>query len=346
MTIIVTPEFWLGATPRAIAEGLRLQGEITVEVDILRFLVAPEGLLLKAASRLLKRASLAAYNRALLRSIEAERPEFLLTVKGLGLRAATMKRASALGVKTIVYYPDTHFSHPLLDPTIIELADVVCTTKRFHLDYLHEVRGPDRSLLVHHGYSPAAHHPLVSNLEEGGYVYDICYVGNPSSAKLEWLIPVAEAFPDKRILVAGNGWGRYARGTPLAPFVTDRSFVAQSMAWLHQHSRINIAVHSGRLAAENWEDDVSTRTFEIPACRGFMLHIDNEEVRSLYAVPEEIDTFATPGELCKKIDFYLRDANARSAMIDRAFKRAVPAYSYHARAEEILTAARRIAPKE
>ena len=31
-----------------------------------------------------------------------------------------------------------------------------------------------------------------------------------------------------------------------------------------------------------WKDLVSTRTFEIPACKGFMLHVDNSEVREFF----------------------------------------------------------------
>jgi spore maturation protein CgeB len=345
MSIIITPEFWLGATARAIAEGLRMQGEIVSEVDISRYLIATDGMLLRIASRALLGASMAAYNRALLRTAEAERADMLFAVKGLGIRSGTIKRAAEMGMITVIYYPDPHFSYPLLDPAIIELADLVCTTKRYQLETLDRMRGPGRSLLVQHGYSPAAHRPLVPDLEEDGYAYDICYAGNPSPAKLEWLIPIAEAFSDKRIIIAGHRWRDLARGTVLEPFIAERPFVAQSLAWLHQHSRINIAVHSGLLKNASSEDDVSTRTFEIPACRGFMLHVDNSEVRSLFEVPSQIDTFSTPEDMCEKIGFYLDRPDLRASMIDRAFARAVPAYSYHARAAEILTAARAISPR-
>jgi spore maturation protein CgeB len=83
---------------------------------------------------------------------------------------------------------------------------------------------------------------------------------------------------------------------------------------------------------------VSIRTFEIPACKGFMLHIDNDEIRTVYDVGREIDVFATPAELAKKIEYYLANPSKRGAMVESAYTRCVPAYSYRSRAEAILSA--------
>jgi spore maturation protein CgeB len=102
-----------------------------------------------------------------------------------------------------------------------------------------------------------------------------------------------------------------------------------------QHSRINVAIHGGPAGLFGWQDLVSTRTFEIPACKGFMLHIDNAEVRCLFKPGGEIDVFANEDELIEKIDYYLARATLRCAMIERAYRRCVPAYGYDARAEVI-----------
>ena len=102
-----------------------------------------------------------------------------------------------------------------------------------------------------------------------------------------------------------------------------------------QSSRINVAVHMGPIKPGGWEDLVSTRTFEIPACKGFMLHVDNEEIRSLFEVGEEIDVFANEDELVEKIAYYLARPGLRYRMIERAYARCVPAYGYDARAKVI-----------
>jgi spore maturation protein CgeB len=227
----------------------------------------------------------------------------------------------------------------------LEMADIVCTTKRFQLAYLQNLRGSRPTALIQHGYSSNSHVPVFDAVSEDEYQYDICYAGNPDGYKLKWLIALARRFPDKRIAVAGHRWKSVADGTPLAPFVLGRAVVSRRLARLHQLSRINIAIHGGVDNTHGWQDEVSTRTFEIPACRGFMLHIDNDEVRNLFDVPGEIDTFATPDEMFAKIEYYLARPRERGEMIDKAYRRAVPAYSYDSRAREVAELVKQTAGK-
>jgi spore maturation protein CgeB len=67
-----------------------------------------------------------------------------------------------------------------------------------------------------------------------------------------------------------------------------------------------------------------------------MLHIDNDEIRTLYEPAREIDVFAYPAELVGQIDRYLSDEVARNAIASAGHARTVPAYSLHARAEQIV----------
>jgi spore maturation protein CgeB len=89
-------------------------------------------------------------------------------------------------------------------------------------------------------------------------------------------------------------------------------------------------------ASGDWEDLVSTRTFEIPAAKCFMLHIDNEEVRDLFNPGSEIDVFSSGEQLSNQIDFYLARPDLRAKLIERAYRRCVPAYSYDARAQQMI----------
>jgi hypothetical protein len=93
----------------------------------------------------------------------------------------------------------------------------------------------------------------------------------------------------------------------------------------------------GPADASGWQDLVSTRSFEIPACKGFMLHVDNPEIRQLYDVGSEIDVFSSEEDLCAKITFYLEHESIRKTMIEKAYKRCVPSYSYDQRAKEIAS---------
>jgi spore maturation protein CgeB len=64
-----------------------------------------------------------------------------------------------------------------------------------------------------------------------------------------------------------------------------------------------------------------------------MLHVDNPEVRTLFEPESEPALFTDERDLCDKIDHYLTQPELRVAMIERAYQKAVPAYSYDARAE-------------
>jgi hypothetical protein len=336
--VLVTSEFWLGATARALSEGFRLAGQSVTEVDVDDYFIAGRSVSTKLARRLFGAISVAEYNRRLVQAAKDAAAGMFVAVKGDRILPDTMRAVAAVGLTTVIYYPDYHFSYRGLQLGVIEEATLVCTTKRFQLPYLDTLRGHGRSVLLQHGYTPAIHRPFFDDVTEGQYLFDISFVGTASEAKLRWLIAVAEAFCGQRIMVAGNGWLNATKGTPVEKFVHDGPVHNDWLARLHQLSKVNIAVHHGPASAEGWQDDVSTRTFEIPACRAFMLHIDNPEVRGLFDVPSEIDVFSSPDELCGKIAYYLDRPEARAEMAARAFQRAVPAYSYHQRATEILAA--------
>lgn len=108
------------------------------------------------------------------------------------------------------------------------------------------------------------------------------------------------------------------------------------MAELIQRSRISLAIQASPEGAMGWRDNVSTRTFEIPACKGFMLHEDNDEVRELFEPGAEFDVFSTADELAEKIEFYLESPQERREIARRGFERCVPKYSYYQRMAEMI----------
>lgn len=328
-------EYWRGSTAPGLAEGFRERGWGVAEIDIRDFLLVSDNLALRTANRFLGRGMMAAYNAAIRRHAERWRPGALLAVKGNHIRPETLEAVGRNGVFRTMFYPDFHFNHPGFDDSLFDRYDLVVTTKSFQRDYLERKLGAGRTAFIHHGYSPLVHRRRSPDLREEDYRWDIAHVGSASPNKLALMNAVARAFPDKRIMIAGNGWLPLARGTPVEGFVLGYGVTDDHYARMIELSRINIAVLYGHYGAEGWEDNVSTRTFEIPACGGFMLHIDNTEVRELYDVGTEIDVFADAEALCERVGHYLDHPDERAAMIERAHARAVPAYSLHARAREI-----------
>jgi spore maturation protein CgeB len=161
-------------------------------------------------------------------------------------------------------------------------------------------------------------------------------VGTYSAYKERILNAVRDAFPEVHFRIYGNGWNQISRET-LKPCVADRPVYGLNYAQLANAAKINLAMHMGRADETGWEDQVSTRSFELPACKGFMLHVDSSEVRQLYDVGREIDVFSSADDLCERIRFYLKNDTIRMQMVERAYRRCVPAYSYDCRARDIAS---------
>ncbi|URW74446.1 glycosyltransferase [Sphingomonas donggukensis] len=335
-------EFWHGATGLGLANGFRDLGWLVEQIDVRDFLPHGRGIVSRIEARLLQKFHVADYNAAILRAVERCGATVFITVKGSFVTAGTLASLHARGVRTVNYYPDVEFEHVGTDRSVLSRYDLIVTTKTYHLDYLKDLVGSNRLAFVHHGYSPLVHRPVSVPADENDYEYDITYVGNPSPYKLAWLRHVVDAFPDRRIAIVGWNWANIAKGPAFERAIIGHAISGDFYAHLVGVSRINLALHSGPVRTPGWEDAVSTRSFEIPACGGFMLHVDNAEVRSLYDPDKEIGTFSTPGDLVGNIDRFLADADDRRAVAAAGHARAVPAYSLDARATEIANAIQRL----
>jgi hypothetical protein len=333
--MLAVGEFWPGSTGFGLAAGFRDHGWDVAEAELADHMIKGRGLTMRIAARLLAGASARSYNQAVVDAAEHLDAELMITVKGTYLALETLRALGKHKVFRTNFYPDYHFDYKGFDSATLDAYDLVATTKSFQLEYLRQRIGADRVALVHHGYVPEVHRPRGRIAREEDYRWDISFVGNASASKLSWLNAVARAFPNRSMIIVGNGWRELARGTPLESAVLGYGLIGNFFARIIELSRINIAVHHGASNPSGWQDLVSTRTFEIPACGGFMLHIDNEEVRTLFDVPSEIDTFADPGQLCDQIAYYLERPALRADMIARAYTRCVPAYSLTTRASEI-----------
>ncbi len=337
--ILFVSEFWEGATASGLAHGLRALGHDIETLDYRDYLMRFGPTLLgRIAARLAFGRLIAAFNRAVVQTARQSPPDIFLTVKGTFISADTLAELRRLGIVCVNFYPDVAFAHPGLSEAALKAYDLLVTTKAFQMEWLAENLEPGRAAFVAHGYSADVHVPVDVPQTDADYDWDICYIGNASPYKRDWLARICSAHAGRKIAVVGHRWHRpefrnHLAGATLLPPLHGRDY-----ARLASRSRINLSFHYGPHGPQGWEDKVSTRSFELPACKGFMLHIDNDEIRSLYDVGQEIDVFATPEQLFERIGHYLDEPDTRRAMIEAAYARAVPAYSLDARAAELMAA--------
>ena len=329
--IVVSGEFWRGAMALGLAQGLRDSGCCVAEVDLFDFPIVSPNLIAKAVNRITSPIWLDTFNRRIISAVKKHRASVFVTTKGTGVSNKTIAELREQNVYTVNYYPDVMFDHN--NTPALNDYNLIATTKHYHVSYLMKLVGPDRVMFLEHGYSSDVHRMIPGRVQDR---YDIGYVGTGSRTKVEYLNAVARRFPNLRIAIGGCNWREHVAGTPIEPFILGHELVGDSYGAFVQSTRIMIGLHFAAASEGGWADSVSTRTFEIPAFGGFMLHADNPEVRQLYRVPDEIDVFSNAEDLCAKIEYYLHRPEVRAMMSARAHARCVPAYGLSARAADLL----------
>jgi spore maturation protein CgeB len=330
--IVFAGEFWLGASGDGLATALERLGHDVRRVDIGDQFALHPSIVERIDMRLRRNAYINRYRKAVMTAVRDHQATMLLTLKGSYVDAAMLADLRQSGVLTVNFYPDVLFEHGDVSWQDMAGYDLIVTTKSFHLDWLAERRAPECFAYVPHGYSPACHAPRAVPADDAGYRWDVCYAGNASAYKKAWLAPQIAATPDLNWLLIGHRWDDLAFANCERPGGITGAAYADAAA----QSRVNIAIHSGRVGPDGWEDLVSTRSFEIPASGGFMLHIDNDEIRAFYQPGREIDVFSTPDEAVAKIRHHLAHPTERMAIAAAGCARATPAYSYDARAAEMM----------
>ncbi len=331
--MVFAGEFWSGASGAGLSHGFRALGWAVQEIDYGNY-GARSGrhLAMKVANRLTRPMANIAYRTALIDACEVQRPKILLTIKGSAIDSDLLQKVKRLGAKTVMYYPDVHFDHPGVSQGSFKDYDLFVTTKTFQMEQLEQRLGRGAVAYVPHGYSDMVHQPILGSLSDGDYFAEALHIGNYSSYKQAWLEALIRLRPELDLHIAGSPvWRAKVARSALQPAAIHGERMGVAYAMSIQSAKINIAVHFGP-TSYGWQDNVSTRTFEIPACKGFMLHIDNDEVREFFEPGRDIDVFSSPEELSDKVEFYLARPDLRATMIEHAYERCVPAYGYGARA--------------
>ena len=334
LRIFIVADFYRGSSSWELAEGLSMIGWDVHIFDLRTFTTDWRSLPLRVLRRLITPLIVKDIHAALLKQCQLIRPNYVLNLKGMFFDNTLIHELRQTGAKLFMFYPDLYFKHKGVDVTTFPRYDGIATAKSFQIRYFREHCPQTRVTYIPHGYSETVHKPVRDHIFEHDYRSDVGYVGNYSFYKEQWLDELATRLPNVSMFIAGGGWMERCQSRRLRPAILGHALFGAPLCEAIQYSRINIAVHWGPVD-NGWQDLTSTRTFEIPACKGFMLHVDNEEVRSLYKVGSEIDVFETPQGLATKVAFYLKTPERRRDMIEAAFRRAVPSYGIRARAREL-----------
>lgn len=321
-------------------QGMRAKGWDVVEIESTAFLGGSGNKYIDAIARKINyQTGTNRLEQYIWTVAEAMGPDFVFFSKTFGATPGLIDYLHSINTKAVCWYPDVDFNHPNVDIRTFPMFDLFVTTKEFHLPYLEGVRQGKPSMLLEHGYSPNCNKRLSPPFPAEERPFDCVFMGNHSQYKEDCLREIMERQPHLSYCIIGGRWHKLPWLSKYKVFCTTTGLTGDAMSRLINHSRVALALHHGPTNNPyGWQDDVSARTFEIPACGTFMLHVDNAHIRTLYDVPGEIDTFTDAAEAADKLAYYLAHPEEREAKADRAYNRAVPAYSYSARSADLADA--------
>lgn len=244
----------------------------------------------------------------------------------LSRRATRTLREYSRGTKFILFSEDDlwmrHNRSKALEEAIPEY-DVVFTTKQRNLlnGELKQL-GARRVAFVTQAFDPYQHYPqaLHSN-DRADYGAPVGFIGNFEVQRATSISRLVEA--GVQVRVWGNGWDRRVtdkvriEGIPI--FNSNRGLF-YSKAICATDINLGFLRHRNR-------DTHTSRTFEIPACGGFMLAERTEEHERLFVPDVEVAFFSSDEELIEKAIYYLRNPDLRIKIAKAGFEKCIKMYT-------------------
>ena len=335
--LFIGPEFY-GSISGALARAFRRLGHVVKIVDPERYVSSAYKMpITKILRRLFRYIFLFEFGKEIVNQAEHLRPHFALVCKGTHVAPWVLRNLKKQRIYLTNFYPDTtYYNHGPLIPKCLGMYDHVFTTKRFGLKDLAERFNQRDAEFLAHGFDPGLHKPLpVTDEDLDRFGVEASFIGSWTPKKESYLAGLLKALPDLKLRIWGDLWGN-ATSPVLASSIVGMAVVGDNYPLAIQCSTINIALLLESKCDASSGDQATTRTFEIPACGGFMLHERTEELRDYFIEGEEVACFSSLEEMVEKIRYYLAHDEERERLRLAGHRRCVAENSLDRRAMRIV----------
>ena len=241
--------------------------------------------------------------------------------KGRYVTVEAIEAIRKTGAVAINFYPDVSFmAHGKHIPKALPRYDWVFTTKSFGLSDMERVLAARHASLLPPSYDPETHVPVALDEDDKGrYECDASFIGTWSPKKQQYLEHVQRELPEVRLRVWGSQWENARRS--LGSCIEGRHVLGIEYAKALIGSKINLAILSEVRTGASTGDQITARTFQIPATGAFMLHERTDEFAHYFREGIECACFQTADDLVAQIAYFVEHGEQRREIALAGYRR-------------------------
>jgi hypothetical protein len=272
-------------------------------------------------------SQIAAVNDTVTQAARTFQPDLTFYVKAYYVLPETLEETRRFGLN-FAYMNDDMFVPGVATFTFrenIRHMDCILTTKSFSVREYHNAGAP-LAVYVANAYDPRIHYPAQpSAAERDLYNGDVAFIGNFHPWKADFLAELARHRDEFHMNIWGLAWSktrrpdywtRWGRWKRLQTCLREKPLWCAEMGKAIQANKITLG-----LLLRDVRDLHTSRSFEIPACGGFMIADRTEEHRMYFEEDREAVYFSSHEELVDKIRFYLAHEERRREIAEAGFQR-------------------------
>lgn len=333
--ILFIGDQWYGSDARSLANALSRKGHLVWRVDPNNFFPHGSSILNRAIRRLLRRINDKAFNDEILKTDSFIMPDTVIVYKGSEVKAKTLEVLKKRKRFLVQFYPDVSlYTHGANIPKCVPLYDLWLSTKSYGVTDVRSIAPNSTVHLIHHGYDPDIHRPIIPLEQDIAYNCDLSFIGTWDKEKERVLSFIRRKLDWVDLKIWGNYWEK-CEDPILKAVIQYHPVNGDYYASTVQSSRVNLGLLSHRRFGASSGDLVTSRTFQIPACGGFLLHSGNEEVAKMFCREKEASFFDGDDDLLDKVEHFLKNDLERKAILGNGLTRARRDHSIDRRVDEI-----------
>ena len=273
-------------------------------------------------------------NKRLINEVKHFNPEVLFIIKGNLIKPSTLRSIKNINPNIILIswtLDDMYASHnrSLYYKNGLNLYDHIFTTKSYNLTELNSL-GAKKVHFLYQAYSNIYHIPC-KQCENSKYKFDVLFIGTAEKERIDSLNYLAQN--GIKINIYGGGWNKVNKTTLHNNLVINEyDLIGSDYADAISCSKISLCF----LRKIN-RDLHTSRSIEIPACKGFMIAERTNEHLDLFEENKEAVYFSNDCELLEKVKYYLENEKERLSISNNGYHKCIKKdYSYDNMVKKIL----------